>query len=265
MPKYNNDTNEDLRKNKANKTAPIINTVISGIILIGVTILKILYSDFSIILYISFLIVLVMFPISSWYYFYYARKEKTKMLKSYEKETSLIVEYMEHQKNFKMFEESDARKINIIKENKDITGNFNYNKELSSLGFPDSSTAIISIGIGFTNLVIDPDTKEITSLTGLLPKSIWLKRHLKFNKDNVKKQVLKINPTGFDIRNKTLFRINTQDDTYYDKKTGMICIGEKKIYDFDEIIEFIKDAYLVLRDDKIISLWISLPPNLDLY
>ena len=76
MPKYNNDFQDDLRKNRPNKAAAIINTVLSGVVLIGVIILKVLAKEFSWTLFFAFIIVLIMFPISSWYYFYFSKKQK---------------------------------------------------------------------------------------------------------------------------------------------------------------------------------------------
>lgn len=264
MPKYNNDFQDDLRKNRPNKAAAIINTVLSGVVLIGVIILKVLAKEFSWTLFFAFIIVLIMFPISSWYYFYFSKKQKTKMLKSFEEETSLIVEYMSHQKNFKQFTDTEARSV-VTKFNQEpVDILFSYNIEKSSLGFPDANYSLLSIGIGFTCLVINPENNKVIGLTGLLPKSVWVKKHLKFN-GPTRTGSIEIIPTGFDFRPKTLFQMLQQEDTYYNKKTGMLCIGDPKIYSIDDITEFIKDGYLVTRDDKIISLWLKLPINLEIY
>ena len=140
---------------------------------------------------------------------------------------------------------------------------FTYNKEKSSLGFPDHANALISIGIGFAGIEIDPDEKQVIGVKGLLPRSIWLKKRLKT--PNAFKGILRVRTEGVDIRNKTYIQICKQEDTFYDEKTGWICIGERKVYDFDDCVEFLGGAILVLRDNKVISLWLNVGADLPLY
>ena len=76
---------------------------------------------------------------------------------------------------------------------------------------------------------------------------------------------LTINTKGVDLRSKTYIQVNKQSDTYYNSKTGWICIGEPKFYSIDDCIEFLEGAYLVLREGKIISLWLNVGKELPLY
>ena len=155
------DIKNDKIKNKPNIVAPIINTVISGLAIIGVIVLKCLSSDFSWPLFICFLVVLLLFPVASWYNSYFAKKQKTKMLGSFEKETELIVEFMQHRKHFKAFEENDKISVTADFEKTDKVNSFTYIVDKSSLGFPDHDFAMISIGIGFAGIEINPETKEV--------------------------------------------------------------------------------------------------------
>lgn len=264
MSKASNNIKEDLKKNKPNKLAPIINTIISGIFIIVVIIIKCLSNDLSWGLFIGFLIVLILFPIASWFNSYFSKKQKTKMLYSLEKETELIVEFLQHRKNFKAFEENEKIKVSAETEICSTIPTYNYNQEKSSLGFPDSNYALMTIGIGFAGVEIDPSTKEIINIKGLLPRSIWLKKNLK-TPVNVQKAKIKITTEGVEIRNKTLIQINKQADTYYNAKTGWICIGEVKQYPIDKVYEIVENSYIVLRDNKIISIWIYVGTNLSLY
>lgn len=263
MLNVSKDIENDKKKNKPNIVAPIINTVISGLVIVGIIVLKVLSSDFSWGLFICFLVVLVLFPVASWYNGYFSKKQKTKMLGSFEKETELIVEFMQHRKHFKAFEESDKISVSVEYKECEKVEKYTYNVEKSSLGFPDHSNALISIGIGFAGLEVDPETKCVIGIKGLLPRSIWLKKKLKTPVS--KKGNLTISTKGVELRNKTYIQINKQEDTYYDAKTGWICIGERKVYSFDEPIEFLSNAILVLRDNKVISLWIKVGENLPLY
>jgi hypothetical protein len=257
------DIKNDKIKNKPNIVAPIINTVISGLAIIGVIVLKCLSSDFSWPLFICFLVVLLLFPVASWYNSYFAKKQKTKMLGSFEKETELIVEFMQHRKHFKAFEENDKISVTVDFEKTDKVNSFAYIVDKSSLGFPDHDFAMISIGIGFAGIEINPETKEVIGVKGLLPRSIWLKKRIKT--PTPIKGKLTINTKGVDLRSKTYIQVNKQNDTYYNSKTGWICIGEPKFYSIDDCIEFLEGAYLVLREGKIVSLWLNVGKDLPLY
>ena len=263
MLNVSKDLEKDKRKNKPNIVPPIINTVISGVAIAAVIVLKVLTSEFSWGLFVCFMVVLVLFPIASWYNSYFSKKQKTKMLGSFEKETELIVEFMQYRKHYKAFEESEKIKVKAVFEHCDSVEKFVYNVEKSSLGFPDHSNALISIGIGFAGLEVNPENKVVTGVKGLLPRSIWLKKKLKTPKSS--KGVITIQAEGVDIRNKTYIQVCKQEDTYYDAKTGWICIGERKIYDFDDCIEFLNGAILVIRDSKIVSLWLNVGVDLPLF
>ena len=263
MLNVSKDIEKDKKKNKPNIVAPIINTVISTIAIVGIIIMKVLSSEFSWGLFICFLVVLVLFPVASWYNGYFSKKQKTKMLGSFEKETELIVEFMQHRKHFKAFEENDKIKVLINYEQTNNVDKVVYNVEKSSLGFPDHSNALISIGIGFAGLEVDPASKEVIGIKGLLPRSIWLKKKLK-TPASVKGK-LTVETQGVELRNKTYIQVNKQDDTYYDPKSGWICIGEKKIYSLDEPVEFLEGVILVLRDNKIVSFWVKVGENLPLF
>lgn len=263
MLNVSKDIEKDKKKNKPNIVAPIINTVISGVAIVAVIILKVLTSEFSWGLFVCFMVVLVLFPVASWYNSYFSKKQKTKMLGSFEKETELIVDFMQHRKHYKAFEESDKIKVFVDFKKCDEVNKFVYNVEKSSLGFPDPANALVSIGIGFAGVEIDSENKNVIGVKGLLPRSIWLKKKLKT--PNSFKGKLTIRTEGVDVRNKTYIQINKQDDTYYDDKSGWICIGERKVYDFDDCVEFLEGAIIVLRDNKVISLWLRVGADLALY
>ena len=77
MPKASKNIKEDLNKNIPHTLPAIVNTVISVIFIMVVTVLRIMRpKDFSIGLYICFLVVLILFPISSWYTSYFSKKQK---------------------------------------------------------------------------------------------------------------------------------------------------------------------------------------------
>lgn len=264
MAKASNNVKEDLKKNQPTKLAPIINSIMAVLFLGLLIFVKCISSTLTWPLFIGFLIVILLFPCASWYNSYFSKKQKTKMLYNYEKETERIVEFLQNRKHFKGFEEGDKIKVSAtFKETKELN-KYTYNEEISSLGFPNHDNTLMSIGIGFAGVEINPSTKQIIGLSGLLPRSIWLKKNFKTPTPSLKGEI-SIETKGVELRNKTYIQINKQSDTYYNPKTGWICIGEYKTYSIDDVVEFLENAYLVIRDNKIISMWIYVGQNLPLY
>lgn len=260
--KPSNNIQEDLAKNKPSMIAPIINSVFSLIFLVGLIILKVISGSPSTPIFIGLIIIIVFFPIASWYNSYISKKQKTKMLVNYEKETELILDFIEKRKNYFAVEENEKVKVKYeYIETQDLLA-YSYNEEKSSLGFLDSTKCFISIGIGFAGFEIEPSTKEVVEIKGLLPRSIWLKKKLTVP-TGIKGKLL-IGVTGVEIRNKTYILSEKSADTYYDSKQGYICIGDTKTYSYDEVIEIADGAKIVLRDGKFVSFWIYVGKELSL-
>lgn len=265
MPRYSNDFKKDRQRNRPNIVLPIINTVIGVALIVLIVVLKITTNVVSWPLFIIFIIVMIMFPLASWYNSFFSKKQKTKMLNSFESETELIVEYMNHQKLFKRIE-GDTKDINctfIEDETFELT-EFNYDIDKYLISYPDQNKALISLGIGFFSLSVNPDSGIIEGITGLLPRSIWVKR--KLNEPNITtfgKGI--IEPINFYLGKGIIYNHIKEEDTYYDSKKGLLCIGERKIYPMDEVCEIVKGVKLVTRENKIISIFIHIQSNLTIY
>lgn len=260
--KPSNNIQEDLAKNRPSMIAPIINSCFSLIFLVGLIILKVISGSPSTLIFIGLIIIIVFFPLASWYNSYISKKQKTKMLVNYEKETQLILDFVEKRKNYYAVEENDKVKIKYeYIETSELLG-YSYNEEKSSLGFLDSNKCFLSIGIGFAGFEIDPLTKEVVDIKGLLPRSIWLKKKLSIP-SGVKGKLL-VGVTGVETRSKTYILTEKSSDTYYDSKKGYICIGDTKTYSYDEVIEIADDAKIVLRDGKFVSFYIYVGKELSL-
>ncbi len=267
MSKFSNNYQQDYKRNRPQKLPAILNTILSSIVIIIIILLKIFTDHVSWYLFFAFLIVLILFPIASWYNFYFSRIQKTKILKNYETEDQLITEYVNHLSKYETFNKDKGRNIEFkIEDLLDDLPKYEYNLEKSSFGFPDSKMAIVSIGIGFTSLLIDPNNNMVVGLTGLAARSIFVNKRLKFNKEQyLNKKRIYITPINFSFKEKINYQAMPYADTYYDKKSGMICIGERKIYDIDDVYQFMDGAYLVLRDGKLVSLWIQIDKGISLY
>lgn len=260
-----NNIQEDLKKNKPTLLPAIINSIIAFIGLASLIVIKILFHEPNTLLFIAFVILLCFFPIAGWYNSFYSRKEKSKMLNSFEKETELIVDFLTNCKKMYKISE-DNTKIDISFTNTltdDINESFTYNEENSSVGYLDHTMAFMSIGVGFIGLVIDPNTLEVKNINGLLPRSIWLKKRLNIPSSHMGR--LSIKDTNVDIRAKTYIQTMKNAETFYDKDKGYICVGEYKHNALNEYVEFSSGAIAGLRDGKLISLWIKVVPNLSIY
>ena len=94
----------------------------------------------------------------------------------------------------------------------------------------------------------------------MAPCSVWIKKSLKAP-IAIKGKVYMDAPS-YKLTNKTIFKYLRHEDTYYDKKTGWLCFGPKKVEVIDVAIEVAKNLYLVLRDDELISVWVNVGDNL---
>ena len=72
-------TEENLKKNQPTKVLPIMNTVFAGIILAGSIYCKIAFSEqFSTVYFVLFNILVILYPIASWYNSYFSKKSNIK-------------------------------------------------------------------------------------------------------------------------------------------------------------------------------------------
>lgn len=253
---------EDLSRNVPRKLPAIICTIFSAIIGIILIVIKAMSKGFSWYLFSAAMIIIILFPIAAWYNSYFSKKQKTARVKAYDKETELIIDYMQFRKNYNHFEENEKVQVFAkFEKNKEI-GRFKYIEKNSSLGFPDPEQTVVSVGIGLTGLQVDIESGKVIDLCGYLPKSIWIKKKLT-KPESVKGNVF-INTKGVELRRKTYIYTNKQGDTYYDKRTGWLCVGERKTTILDDAIEFLHDAILVIREGKIIALWLKVEPNIKL-
>ena len=253
---------EDLSRNVPKKLPAILSTIFSAIIGVILIVIKCVSDGYSWYLFSASMIIIVLFPVSAWYTSYFAKKQKTARVKAYDAETELIIEYMQFRKNYNHFEENEKVQVTANFEKNKAIGKFKYNEKNSSLGFPDPEKTVVSVGIGLTGLQVNINNGKIENLCGYLPKSIWLKK--KLNKPDAIKGDVFIQTKGVELRRKTYIYTNKQGDSYYDKKTGWLCIGDRKTTILDDSIEFLEDAILVIREGKIIALWVKIQPNIKL-
>ena len=109
-----NYTKENLKKNKPTIIIPIMNTIFAIILLALCIRLKVINKEaFKLVYFIGALILIVIYPVGSWYTSYFSKKNNTKRIKNYEKETNEIVSYIKRLKNYRSVEINRDKKLNV--------------------------------------------------------------------------------------------------------------------------------------------------------
>lgn len=258
------DTETLLKKNKPSIIFPIICTVIS-VILIGLATYIMIIGQmkwyYGSICYVIF----IMFAISSWYNSYFSKKANLKKIKNYDKETEIIVNYVKRYKNSSAIKLTLNEHIYVEVKNTDKLLNQDavYNEEKFSFGSHIDDKILISFGVSFAGLEVDPKTNQVVGVIGVLPKSIWINKRLKAP-DAPNKAKMYLSYEGFKPNPKTVVQYLNKEDFYYDKKSGWLMIGSRKKTKLDEPFYIMNNVIVVVRDKEISALWIKIQPNMDI-
>jgi len=259
--KQSKDFNEGRRKNTPSKLMPIVNSCLTVLLFCLLVYFRVQYpEDFSIGYFIIFLIILILFPIASWYNSYFSKKQNTKQIDNFEKESNLLVEYARKYREFTKTELTVDKHL-LIRPKEEINEDqllpkVNYDKVNCSLGYPDGKSVIVTVGISFAGFEIDLKTNEIIRVSGMLPRSIWIEKKLK-DPTPRSKVTLVVEPTGFLLQPRMMIQIGRQLDIYYDKKTGWCCLGLCKHKEYDDVYQIGENVKVVLQNEELASLWIN--------
>ncbi len=253
----------DKRKNKPNVVFPIINTFLACILL-GILIFLFCTSEgkFPIGLFIFCLIILILYPVSSWLNSYVLKKLNLKKINNYEKETEMLIKYVRRYESYKAFELGKDVNIKFNIE-KDVSINeeepkFNVNN--CSLGEPKNANVLLTLSVSFAGIEVNKTTKEIVGISGMLPRSVWYPKHLKA--PQATKAKITVDFGEFNIDRKIVIHALRRADIYYDNKTGWLVFGERKVTVIDDCYEISKDVIMVIREQELMSVWIKLSPDL---
>lgn len=252
-------TEENLRKNKPNKVTPIIYTIFGVIITIGGIALKIKNGkEFNNIYFILFLILMGLFIFASWYTNYISKIQNTKRIKNYDHETKEIVSYVKRCQHYTGVELNRNYKLNFTFELTDEIINKvpEYNEEHYSFGLANESSIIFTVGVSFAGLEFKGYNHELIGLCGIMPKSVWYKKHLKV--PTSQKGKIHIEPINFELKEKMIIQALKNQDIYYDNKSGWLVVGERKSTVIDDNIEVMNDVICVIRNEELVALWIKI-------
>lgn len=263
---YTEYTKEHLRKNKPTKVLPIMNTCFALILLAAAIYVKVLLGKaFPTLYFVIFLILVILFPIGSWYNSYFSKIQNVKKIKNYDTETKEIVAYIKHLKSYKGVELNREFKLNFkVSYDDNITvKDFSYNDAKYSFGTEKENAIIVTVGVSFAGLEFRGWDKKFVGLCGVMPKSIWIPKKLKAPLS--KKGQINIEASGFVLSEKTIVQAMKNQDTFYDKKSGWLVVGERKGTILDENVEIINNVIAVIRNEELVALWIKVGENKNLF
>ncbi len=254
----------DKRKNKPNIIFPIINTIFATI-LMGIVIFLFCTSkgSFGIGLFIFCVIILILYPVSSWLNSFVLKKMNLKKINNYEKETEMLIKYVKRYESYHAYELGKDLNINfnIEKTNEIVEGEpLKFNSDTCNLGVPQNANVLLTLGVSFAGIEVNKETKQIMGVAGMLPRSVWYPKKLKAPTPT--KAKIKVDFNGFNISNKIVIHALRRADIYYDNKTGWLAVGERKVTVIDDAYEIKKGVIIVLRDQELMSVWLELDPNL---
>ncbi len=253
----------DKRKNKPNIVFPIINTTLACILL-GILIFLFCTSKgtFPIGLFIFCLIILILYPVSSWLNSFVLKKMNLKKIDNYEKETEMLIKYVKRYESYKAYElgKDLSIKFNVEKDVDIKEDEPTFNVTNCSLGDPKNVNLLLTLSVSFAGIEVNKETKQIVGLAGMLPRSVWYPKHLKAPTPTKAKVMVDFG--DFNIDRKIVIHALRRADIYYDNKTGWLVFGERRVTVIDDAYEISKNEIIVLRDQELMSVWIKLAPNL---
>ena len=113
---------------------------------------------------------------------------------------------------------------------------------------------LLTFGVSFAGMIVNQKNGLVENVSGFIPRSIWMKSKLVV--PSAKSGSIKVEHK--DLGAYTIFKCLKDDNTYYDRKTGWVCIGNKKSKENNYAVKFMENAIVVFNsDNKIESVWFN--------
>ncbi|WP_334075548.1 MULTISPECIES: hypothetical protein [Paenibacillus] len=144
-------------------------------------------------------------------------------------------------------------KFKSTEDVKMIVGELIYTKDDYSFDFEPNVSADFAILIGYINITFDSTSKTAKQIWGCNPYLGWANRIL--TPPKAKQLGLMIQE---EIESGDVLRLVEAGEweTYFDEKSGWVCIGDVSTLDTDDAIEFARGIVVVLQNGFIKSLWL---------
>lgn len=255
--------NETYEKHKPKLLGPIFNTLL-GFGLAGVLVYLTIIQDLKVWVMILAIVLIILFIASSWYNSYFSKRRMRKEIYNLQEETEILINAVRLQKKKHIYEIDDAKKLKFRFEKDDSIELESLSFNLKKREFSKDITGFLEIDfcVACAGLLVDPETKQVEGFGGMAPCSVWLKKKLK-TPVPIKGRVY-VDAPGYKFTDKTIFKYLRHEDTFYDRKSGWLCFGNKKIEVIDDVIEIMENVCVVLRDEELISVWVKVGENLEI-
>ncbi len=240
--------NHSLKANQPKIFFPILNSIIS-IILFGTLIYFFVKREINLGFLIFGIIVIILFPLSSWYSSYFSKIKATKRINDFKEETESLVKYAQTFKGFKIIE-NDHLAYNIISGDS-INQNATFNRKDCLVNGGKITGTLIAYGASFIGLDVNVKTKKVVNVTGMLPTSIWFEKRL--TTPLAQNGILEINDN---LSQYTVIQSLTNANAYYDKRTGWVCIGDRKSKERTNI-KIMNNVIISLNNQEVTAFWIN--------
>lgn len=253
--------NQSLRQNKPNIVFPIISTVFAVALFIA-TISLYIKQEIQIGFLIFGIIVIVLMPICSWYTNFFAKKHNQKKIYNYQDETEMLIKFTSRLKGYRTLDitEEDYPTFKVEYTDDLRLGSVIYDKEKCLLNNGTLTGTLMTFGISFAGLIINTKNGRVENISGMLPRSVWMNK--KLNVPTSKKGNIVVEHKT--ISTFTILKCLKDDNTYYDKRSGWVCIGNKKTKDNNYAVQFMDNAIIVFNEtNQVESLWLNLGLNLE--
>lgn len=145
-------------------------------------------------------------------------------------------------------------KFKIDNNRKKLEGQPIYLKDEYSFDFEPTENVDISLLVGYLTLGIDSETMQVRQVYGYNPNSSWTEKSLLLPLSTPGALILEgdIEPGV----SKRLVDSNSWS-SYYDRKSGWICIGSYELTANDKVVEFANETIAVVENGYLKSLWIN--------
>ena len=114
-----------------------------------------------------------------------------------------------------------------------------------------------NIGVGvicgyYTELGVICETGEVVGFSGLNPRKTWIQMERKMPKSSKGDLIIHFNSPPI---KGTGIEYGRSWNTYCNDKEGCLCVGDYRIQEGDNCIEFANGVVAVLRGDRLIAIW----------
>lgn len=263
--KHEQQLNYALKKNKPRLLFPILNTVFAVAISAFLTVVAIKQKQ-PVWVYFVILFFLVIYPLSSWYNGYFSKKDAWKRIYNVQEEAQQMLEYSKHLIRRTKYQLTEESHLDFLANYADSASNqkvtFNEKtKEFEPLSIvKNKKLALLTIGLSFAGVGIDPATKEVKGIMGMVPCSIWIKK--KLTPPIAKPGSVSVDFKDYAVDDEVIFQYRQKEDIYYDPKSGWLCFGTRKTTQIDEAVKIADDAILVIRNQDLVSIWVKASENI---